>query len=200
LLLSRKEKEKLVIQLAEEGKTTREIEKLVHISLLDIGKIIHKVTGDEVPSHEDKEKELEKEKQRKLKPLSPYARAFQMFKDKKSLADVTIELDIKSSAVSNFYNDYLCLLRMNSLVTMYKELKKDFPLLLYLYRRTKEEGLNKQDITELLQNHNKLIDLNEQVEFYDNHIKEQQVKIQQLAQTINRLNARINNYDGINPI
>jgi hypothetical protein len=200
LLLSRKEKEKLVIQLAEEGKTTREIEKLVHISLLDISKIIYKVTGDKVPSHEDKKKELENEKQRKLKSLSPYARAFQMFKDKKSLADVTIELDIKSSAVLNFYNDYLCLLRMNSLVTMYKELKKNFPLLLHIYRRIKEEGLNKQDITELLQNHNKLIDLNEQVELYDNHIKEQQVKIQQLAQTINRLNARIDNYDGINPI
>jgi hypothetical protein len=30
-------------------------------------------------------------------------------------------------------------LRMNSLVTMYKELKKNFPLSLHLYRRIKEE-------------------------------------------------------------
>lgn len=40
LLLSRKEKEALVIKLAKEGKTTREIVKILHTSLLDIGKII----------------------------------------------------------------------------------------------------------------------------------------------------------------
>jgi hypothetical protein len=182
LLLSRKEKEKLVIKLANEGKTTRDIAKIAHVSLLDIGKIIDKVTGDGEPSQQEIEKEMENEKQKRWKSLSPYAKAFQMFKDKRTLADVAIELDIKSSAVLDFYNDYLCLLRMNSLVTIYNELKKDLPLLLHLYRRIKEEGLNKQDITELLQNHNKLIDLNEQVEFYNNHIGEQQVKIQQLYQ------------------
>ncbi len=40
LLISKKEKEKLVIKLANEGKTTREIAKAVHISLKDIDKII----------------------------------------------------------------------------------------------------------------------------------------------------------------
>jgi len=58
LLISRKEKEKLVIQLAHEGKTTREIAKQVHISLRDIGTIIRKETGD------DKEDLLSKEKQK----------------------------------------------------------------------------------------------------------------------------------------
>ena len=46
LLLSRKEKEELVIRLAKEGKTKREIAKIVHISLKDIGKILRKITGD----------------------------------------------------------------------------------------------------------------------------------------------------------
>ena len=46
LLVSRKEKEQLVIKLAQEGKTTREIAKQVHVSLRDIGKIQHKLTGD----------------------------------------------------------------------------------------------------------------------------------------------------------
>ncbi len=81
-LLSRNKKEKLVIKLANEGKTTREIAKIVHISLKDIGKIINRETGDaEVLSKEEKEKE----KQKRLKSLSPYAQAFQMFKDKRSL-------------------------------------------------------------------------------------------------------------------
>ena|SRR6476659_2771132 len=110
-----------------------------------------------------------------------------MFKDKRTLADVAIELDIKSSVVLDYYDDYLCLLRMNNLVTIYRELKKDFPLFLHLYHRIKEERLNKQDITELLQNHNRLIDLNEQVVFYNNCIYELKVKKSILEQEINRL-------------
>ena len=46
MLITRQEKERLVIKLAEEGRTTREIAKEVHISLKDIGKIIRKATGD----------------------------------------------------------------------------------------------------------------------------------------------------------
>jgi transposase len=85
LLLSKKEKEKLVIKLANEGKTTRQIAKEVRISLRTIGKILNKVTGD------DKEEE-EKEKQ-KPKNISTYSQAFKMFKDGKAPTDVAIELE-----------------------------------------------------------------------------------------------------------
>ena len=61
----------MVIELANEGKTTREIAKQVHISLKDIGKILRKITGDD-DSPTEKEKEEEK-KQKRLKSLSPYA-------------------------------------------------------------------------------------------------------------------------------
>ena len=70
LLLSRKEKENLVIELDKEGKTTREIAKAVHISLKDIGKIIHKVTGDDESS--DEKEKVDEKKQKRLKSLSPY--------------------------------------------------------------------------------------------------------------------------------
>ena len=46
MLFSKKEKEKLVIKLANEGKTTREIAKEAHVSLKTIGQILNKVTGD----------------------------------------------------------------------------------------------------------------------------------------------------------
>ena len=56
MLLSRKEKEKLVINLTQEGKTTREIAKQAHISLRDIGKIQHKLTGDNDDLFEERDK------------------------------------------------------------------------------------------------------------------------------------------------
>ena len=101
-LLSRKEKEKIVIKLANEGKTTREIAKAVHISLKDIGKIIRKITGDD-ESPAEKEKEEEK-KQKWLKSLSYYAQAFVMFRDKKSLVDVAIEIDQEANIILNYYS------------------------------------------------------------------------------------------------
>jgi transcriptional antiterminator len=108
MLLTRQEKEKLVLKLAEEGRTTRDIAKEVHISLKDIGKIIRKETGDDdIIEREKQKQEAEKEKLKRQKSLSPYARAFQMFKDKLSLADVAIELDIKTDTVLNFHSDYL---------------------------------------------------------------------------------------------
>ena len=141
MLLSRKEKEKLVIKLTQEGKTTREIAKQAHISLRDIGKIQHKLTGDEeLFEREQKKQDAEKEKQ-KRKPLSPYAQAFQMFKDKRTLADVAIELDIKSSVVLDFYSEYLSLTRMDWLVKIYNELKSDFPLFMHLFRWSKKRRI-----------------------------------------------------------
>jgi hypothetical protein len=139
LLLSKKEKKRIVIKLAEEGKTTREIAKIAHVSLLDISKIINKVTGDGEPSQQEIEKKLENEEQKRWRSLSPYAKAFQMFKDKKALADVAIELDIKTNAVLDFYNDYLKLTRMDILCKIYKELGQHFPFFIHLYKGQKKK-------------------------------------------------------------
>ena len=46
MLLNRKEKERLVIKLAKEGKTIRDTAREIRISLQVIGKIIRKYTGD----------------------------------------------------------------------------------------------------------------------------------------------------------
>jgi hypothetical protein len=56
LLLSRKEKEKMVIRIANDGKTTREIAKEVHISLRSIGQILNKVTDDDATNEEAERK------------------------------------------------------------------------------------------------------------------------------------------------
>jgi transposase len=178
MLLRRKEKEKFVIKLAEEGKTTRDIAKEVHISLKDIGKIIRKATGDS-DSQDEKGK----------RSLSPYARAFQMFKDKNPLADVAIELDIKTDMVLNFHADYLRLVRMDGLVKIYNDLRNDFPPFFQLYRRIKKEGLGKGDITELVENQQDLKFLERRVELYNEHIREQQSQKTQLENEINRLKA-----------
>ena len=194
MILSKSEKEGLVIKLANEGRTTREIAEQVHISFRAIGEIINRVTGDDVAIEEE-------EKERRLKNLSTYAQAFRMFKDKKDLADVAIELDIKADAILGYFGDYLRLSRMVGLVNMYNELKgDDFELLVHLYRRIKREGLSKQEITELLETQNRLLDLRKQVDLYNNHILYLHSKKLHLEKEIDELRTKIDNFDGVSPL
>jgi transcriptional accessory protein Tex/SPT6 len=89
---------------------------------------------------------------------------------------------------------------MSWLVHIYNDLKSDFDLFLHLYRRIKKEGLNKQDITDLIQNQQRLKGLDDRVQQYCKFIREQQLQKQQLEQIINRLQSRIDSYDGIHSI
>jgi transposase len=195
LLLSRKEKEKLVIKLAHEGKTTREIAKEAHVSLRNIGIITRKETGDDEldPKEKQKADELkkEKEKQERLKLLSPYARAFQMFKDRNSLEDIAIEMDLDTDTVLFYRREYYRLLKMEWLFKIYNDLKKDFPMFFYLYKRIKKEGLSKQDISSLVKNQQMLKELDHRVELYSEIIREQQLQKQQLEQEIKDLQSKI---------
>lgn len=81
-----------------------------------------------------------------------------MFREKKSLTQVVVELDINALTVLKYYDDYLTLKRMNILVEIYPEIlqKHNWNLFYLLFRKLKEEGLDKEDITELLQNKNVL--------------------------------------------
>ena len=93
-----------------------------------------------------------------------------MFKDGLSLADVAIELDSESPTVLCYYQDYLKLVNMGRLVTIYKELKDDLPLFLRFYWRIKKEGLNKHQITELLKTPDRLLDLKKKMNVYNDNI------------------------------
>ena len=120
-----------------------------------------------------------------------------MFKEKRALADVAIELDLKSNAVLNFYNDYLDLLKMSWLVGIYNDLKGDFDLFLHLYKRIKKEGLNKQDMTDLIHNQQKLKDLDNRVQQYCKFIREQQLQKQQLEKEIEKLQENPTSLTGV---
>ncbi len=163
----------MVIKIANEGKTTRQIASEVHVSLRTIGLILNRVTGDD-----------EDNKEQGFQPKSEYAQAFKMFKDGRPLEDVAIELDIETPTVLCYYDDFLKLLYMRRLVSIYNELKGDLSTFLDLYRRIKEERLSKQQITELLKTPNLLSDLKERVNLYNDHLRELHTKKVRLEREI----------------
>ena len=73
-----------------------------------------------------------------------------MFRDGRPLEDVAIELDIETPTILCYYQDYLKLVNMGRLVSIYREIKDDLPLFLRLYRRIKKERLSKPELDILL--------------------------------------------------
>ena len=61
-------------------------------------------------------------------------------------------------------------MNMKNLVDIYNEIGPDLPLFLYLYRQIKKEGLNNQEIIDLIQNQRKFIDMEKAIDLLNNHI------------------------------
>jgi hypothetical protein len=78
--------------------------------------------------------------------------SLQLFKEGKNKVDVAITLDIEAIQVFCIYEDYLRLLSLDRLTTMYKELGNDgIDLLNYLYNQLKWEGpATKEDIHRIM--------------------------------------------------
>jgi hypothetical protein len=185
VILTRKEKENLVINLAEAGKTTRHIAQVVHISPKDIGTIIKRYTGEDSDNQGNGQ--------------SLNSRAFKMFSDGKSLVNVAIALDMDADEVLGIHNNYLRLLNLDSLMTLYRELEdSDFNLLVYLYRQLRWEGLaNKNYILNVVQMEGKLKSINS--ELYEtaadigrlNHVKSK------LEREVKELQKKADHYDAL---
>ncbi len=182
VILKREEKERLVIQLAEAGKSTRHIAQVVHISLKDIGTIIRKHTGEDFDCQGSGK--------------SLYSRAFRLFKEGKNLVDVAITLDMEADEVLGMYSDYLRLLNLDKLITIYNEMGDDIHLLEHLYHGLKSEGLgNKQDIINIVQMEGKLKSLNCELYAVAADIGRLNSTKFQLERDVDELTRKIGDYD-----
>jgi transposase len=136
-------KEEKVIALYKQGKTRREIAKIVHMSLGDIGAIINKYIEDE---------EIQKNNLRNS-DISEETKAMQLFSQGKPPIEVRIELNISTEKVEKFYKDYWRLIGLHQLRTYYEtEIKENLPSFLKLFRRVKKLGMSDHEIVLVFNN------------------------------------------------
>jgi hypothetical protein len=138
-MLTRQEKERLVIDLYNQGKTIREISKEVRMSFRDIGSILKKASG-----------EMEEKQEKEKSSLSSSAQAYRLFSEEKAPIEVAIALDLNESETTKYYEEYLELKQMHELKMVYKEIGGDIAHFLKLYRLSKKERINSQHIVSLL--------------------------------------------------
>jgi transposase len=135
MVLTRSEKEELVKQLYEEGKTIREIAKAVHMSFGPIGNIIRKVTGD---SSDDKP------------TMSKETEALKLFQEGKTSVQVAIILDISSDETEDLYLGYLRLKNLHQLVLIYKDMKYKLPSFIKFFKHLRIAGIKEEDAADLV--------------------------------------------------
>ena len=111
-ILTRQERERLVLEFYNQGKTIREIAKEVRMSFRDIGVILNKAVEEkrteEIKQQDDAEENREQEEQQHL---SLSTQAYKLFSDRKTPLEVAIELNLKSySFCSRLFHHQLLLL------------------------------------------------------------------------------------------
>ncbi|MCD6036545.1 MAG: hypothetical protein K0S67_429 [Nitrososphaeraceae archaeon] len=126
-ILTRQERERLVLELYNQGKTYREISKQARISPRDIGVILNKVIEEKTEASKeqqdnDKAEQYQEQQQRQL---SLSAQAYKLFSDRKTPLEVAIALNLKESEATKFYKEYWKLKRLHNLNMVYEETKGD---------------------------------------------------------------------------
>jgi hypothetical protein len=147
-MLTRQKKEKLVIDLYNQGMTIRDIAREVRISFRDIGTILKKSGKEE----EDQGRE-------QSSSLSPCSRAYQLFSEGKPPIEVAIALDLNESETTKFYEEYLKLNQLHELKMIYEEIGDGIVHFLKLYRLSKSAHMSPEHVVNLLQISNEYLPL-----------------------------------------
>jgi len=149
-VLTRQEKEKLVIELYNQGKAIRDIAKELRMSFRDIGTILKKASGEREERQDIKES------------ISPSTKAYRLLSKGKTPIEVTIALDLSESETTKHYEEYLNLKRMDELKMVYEEIGGDIVHFIELYKLSKDAHMKPEHVVNLLQMSNEYLPLLEQ--------------------------------------
>jgi DNA-binding CsgD family transcriptional regulator len=149
--MTRQERERLVLDLYNQGKTIREIAKQARLSFRDIGVILNKAI-------ELKKTEISKEQGQdnnhaqcnQQENLSLSAQAYKLFSEGKTPLEVAIALNLRESEVTKFYREYWKLKQLHNLNIVYEETKGDIEPFLKLYKLSKRKGIGVRHVVDIL--------------------------------------------------
>ena len=164
LVLNRREKEQLVIELYRQGKTIREIAAAAHLSFSDIGSIVRRIDG--------RDNDVGIEAKIDIKNKSRETKALWLFSNGKKPIEVAVELDLTASEVHEMQEEFWALNDLHELALVYGEIKSYLSSFLKLFHCLKERRmLDEKNISKFIRNANyDLSDLENRVQCLSNEI------------------------------
>jgi len=172
-LLTRQEKQKLVIDLYEQEKTIREIAKEVRMSFGDIGAIIKREFGSE-----------------KLE-LSRDAQVLKSFEKGTKPIDIAIKFNISADEVQRLYREYRDLSGMHELNKISNALGDEIEPFIQLYKAMREQGISTEEIIKTVRYGNDLPILELKYEKVKDEVREIEDRKQTLLSDIQSLEGNI---------
>ena len=177
-MLRQDEKETLVIELYKQGKTIREIAKVVHMSFSRISQIINRFEG--VNSDEKV-------------PVSKETKALKLFSEEKDPVSVAIELDMKIDEIKRLYLEYLNMKGLDDLTKFCYEQRDQIRPLVQFYNTLRSKGISTLKVIGLAE----LVD---KIPYVESNYKEKADSIQgmlQQAQSIAKEIDRLQNIEAV---
>src|ERR1051326_8892234 len=138
MVLTRDEKEKLVLDLYNQRTPIRDIAREAGMSFRDIGRIIDK---------KEKEKEAREGQSRQI---TQSTQAYKLFSEGSTPEEVAIALNLRQPQVTEFYKQHWKLNGLYMLDQIYGEIKADIGSFVDLYRAAKVARMDVQHVNRLL--------------------------------------------------
>jgi hypothetical protein len=150
-IITRQERERLVLDLYNQGKTFREIAKQARISFRDIGIILKQISQNKTEvKAEHGNNGAEKNQQQEEHHLSLSTQAYKLFSEGKTPIEVCIELNLRESEATEFCREYWNLKQLNDLNMVYEETRGDIGYFVKLYKLAKAKGMGVQQVVDVI--------------------------------------------------
>jgi hypothetical protein len=159
-ILNKFEKEQKVIELHKQGKTLKEISKIVHMSFRDISKIIKAYERKkELQAKREESNQSSQNKQPSIRN-----QFFKSYLQGNKMINIAVELDISAPKAEKLYFEVLKLNRMDECYEFYEDHSSDIPTLLTIDHFMKHNNISSgPDIVNVLRKANKVINLKQTI-------------------------------------
>src|SRR5918995_1590856 len=180
MVLTRQEKEKLILDLYNEGKTYKQIAEIARVSPRDIKPVLEKAEKErekELGINTQEENNGSTGNQNQTRRISAFSQAYRLFSEGKTPLDVAIELNLKEPEATKYYRQYWKLRQLHNLYLIHEEIGDDIFHIVKLHRRMRAGGIEVEQAIHL-------------IKIANNDLPALEQKYQKLKRDVNSLESR----------
>lgn len=200
MVLTRQEKEKMILDLYNQGKTYKEISEIVRVSPRDIKPVLAK-------AEKEREKELgiitqegnnDGTESSQTRKVSAFSQAYCLFSEDKAPLDVAIELNLREPEATRYYRQYWKLRQLYSLNIVYEEIGDDIIHIPKIHRKIRAAGMGVDQAISLIKNaNNDLPTLEEKYQKLKREVSSLEFKKLEAEKTLNDLFHQIDSLENM---
>jgi transposase-like protein/DNA-binding protein Fis len=151
MLIKEEEKRRIIDLHFNQGKTIREVCRIMGKSSHDITPVTKEHRIRLARNYAQANGEQDDIVQHEQERVIPNVKAYKLFDEEKSPLEVSSELNLLGPQVQQYYGEYWNLRRMHRLVAIYPEIQDSMGYYLKLFRLGKEKGVTPEQIMNLIQ-------------------------------------------------